>query len=106
MNDTFATFGEQLARDLEAAAQRYHVKSDDHDILDYEAAGILEAVRSFRENRGSGANSVESTLLGEWGRHTRSKEPELTKRALEFYRMIAEEKKTAEPGATDNPDDA
>ncbi|HEU5072700.1 MAG TPA: hypothetical protein VFU02_00970 [Polyangiaceae bacterium] len=81
-------FGERLASDLAAAAKRYHVKSDQHDILEYESASVRAYVAWLVCGVLVPTQLRESVLLGEWGRGCPWEERELLLRVSEFYREI------------------
>ena len=81
-------FGERLASDLDAAAARYHVKSDQRDILDYESATVRAYVALLGHGAPVPSNLRESVLLGAWGGGYPWDERELLQRASEFYRGL------------------
>lgn len=82
-------FGERLAGDLAVAATRYHVKSDQNDILAYESATVRAYVAWLVCLAPIPSQLRESVLLGDWGRGCPWEEPELLLRVSEFYREIA-----------------
>lgn len=92
-----AAFGERLAGDLAYAAARYHVKSDQRDILGYESATVQAYVAWITRGVPVPTNLRESVLLGEWGRGHRWEEQELLQRTSEFYRKLQEQGVSTEP---------
>jgi hypothetical protein len=81
-------FGECLASDLDAAAARYHVKSDQRDILGYESATVRAYLALLAHGAPVPSNLRQSMLLGAWGRDYPWDERELPQRASEFYRGL------------------
>ena len=77
--------GLALASELKELSRRYDPRSDDHDILTYESIGIAELIYGMKEGKEPNEKWKESVLLGEWGKHTRQKIPEMTKKVEEFY---------------------
>lgn len=84
------SFGERLSRDLHVAAMRYHVKSDQHDILGYEAGTVDLYLAWLLRGEPVPEDFRESTLLGEWGRRYSWDDVELLHRTAEFYRHVEE----------------
>ncbi len=80
--------GSRLVSDVQKEASRYHVKSDDHDIYDWEAAILSEHLKAKEEGREPISNLRESALLGEWGMRTQIKNPELLERVRAFYTLL------------------
>lgn len=95
-----AALGERLASDLAAAAERYHVKSDQRDILGYESAIVQAYVAWLTRAAPVPENLRESALLGTWGRGHRWEERELVQRTSEFYRELLAYGVSVEPGET------
>lgn len=91
-----AAFGERLASDLASAAARYHVKSDQRDILGYESATVHAYVAWITRGVPVPTNLRESVLLGAWGRGHRWEE-QLLQRTSEFYRKLQERGVSTEP---------
>ncbi|HEY6728345.1 MAG TPA: hypothetical protein VI197_30250 [Polyangiaceae bacterium] len=87
--EALAAFGERLASDLATAAARYHVKSDQRDILGYESATVQAYVAWIERALPVPEHLRESVLLGAWGRgHAWDGELDLVRRASEFYREL------------------
>ena len=80
--------GIKLASDIQKEASRYHVKSDDHDIYDWEAAILLEHMKAKEEGREPIPNLRDSALLSEWGQRMQTQNPELSRRVREFYTVL------------------
>ncbi len=88
MNDmgAFLAASLALADRLETAAHRYDARSDDHEVLGYEAAIIREKAAAISERRLPRRDLSESTLLSPWGRLTVSKEREIAEAVVRFHR--------------------
>ena len=86
--DEIKTIGTRLANDVQKEASRYHVKSDDHDIYDWEAAILSEHLKAKEEGRDPIPNLRESALLSEWGMRMQVKNPELFERVREFHNLL------------------
>ena len=80
--------GTKLASDVQKEASRYHVKSDDHDIYDWEAAILLEHLKAKDEGREPILNLRDSALLSEWGQRMQAQNPDLSQRVREFYKLL------------------
>lgn len=84
-------FGERLSKDLQARAERYNVRSDLHDILNYESLTVDAYLRLLTRAEPVPADRRQSVLLGEWGRaYEPWDEPDLIARTTEFYRLLQE----------------
>jgi len=86
------TTGYALIYDLNREAKNYDPRSDDHDILGYEAISIRAHLDELEERKEIEEKWKKSTLLSDWGKSTRNKLPELTKRIEDFYTMYSESK--------------
>ena len=75
----------ELSRESEALSENFHVKSDQHDILGYEAAVL--AARSQHLDTGGGVqeNLRESILLGARGGALAGEMPEFAARVASFH---------------------
>lgn len=92
--EIFAEKSLALAERLEVLSRKYHIKSDDHDILGYEAASIREKLVAKTENRIVRSPLMLSTLLSEWGRSTALQYPEIAEEVRSFHRDIESIEKT------------
>lgn len=92
--EIFAEKSFALAERLEVLSRKYHIKSDDHDILRYEAESIREKTLAKAENRTARSHLMISTILSEWGRSTALKESEIAEEARSFHRDIESYEKT------------
>ena len=87
MNIDLVNLGEKLTADLHSAAKKFDPRSDDCDILEYEALAVEIRLREIDGLTEKDTDRRESSLLSDWGAHTRAKIPELTDRVREFYRL-------------------
>lgn len=78
--------GLKLVADLETAAENYHVKSDHHEILRWEASIVKAKLQHLQDRAALPENLCESCLLGEWGRRVQDDLPELAERVMNFHR--------------------
>ncbi len=76
--------GERLANDLERLAEMYHIKSDQHVILSYEASGVRSMASSLGQGSECKYDLLESNLLSEWGNILASEQPEIFDRVRRF----------------------
>lgn len=95
LEDDFAKRGRELAEELEQLSKNYHVKSDDHEILGYEAACVNARVALVTLGLAIPANLQESPLLGPWGRHLRPTMPAVANKVALFYEEF---RRVSEPG--------
>lgn len=77
--------GKALAADLHTAAKKFDPRSDDCDILEYEAAAVEMRLNEMEGIPAGDSRLRESTLLSTWGLHTRPKVPDLVDRVTQFY---------------------
>ena len=83
--------GKILAFDLLESSGKYHIKSDDCDILGYEAGTVKMIVESNFNHELIKSQIEKSCLMGKWGTETRKKEIEIVKRVNEFYKLMLDE---------------
>ena len=82
--------GRQLLKEIRRLAGKYHIKSDAHEILSYEAEimdCLLECLAEGQVVRNAGQESV---ILSSWGRSLSREEPQIVEAAERFYRSIEE----------------
>lgn len=77
-----------LAKSLAKEAARYHVKSDQHEILGYESATVAAYAKELLGGEPVSAHLRESTLLGQWGRGYRWDNEELVTQTALFYQKL------------------
>jgi hypothetical protein len=77
--------GRDLARESEALSRSFHVKSDQHDILGYEAAVLAARSQYLETGETIQGNLRESVLLGAWGRALASEMPQFAERVAHFH---------------------
>jgi len=80
-----ASIGASLAAELDQLSAQYHVKSDEHDILSWEADIIRAKSKDILENCGLSDNLRESTLLSAWGESLANKIPNVANKARDFH---------------------
>lgn len=82
--------GVRLAADLDAASERYHVKSDQRTILEYESAAVTAYARFLAYGTPVADNLKASALLGEWGQSHAWEESDLLRRTAAFHAALRE----------------
>lgn len=82
--------GEILSRDLDVESTKYHVKSDQYDILGFESAEILRISKSIESDQVDKFMLSQSTLLSSWGTMLKDEVPNLMLRVKQ-YRKLCEE---------------
>ena len=82
-----ANLGLSLAEDLLAEANKYHVKSDKHEILCYESAGVRGMSDELLNGDSYRYDLIESTLLSDWGCTFANEIPSLYERVRCFRRL-------------------
>ncbi|MNZ91793.1 hypothetical protein D3C78_1107880 [compost metagenome] len=80
-----ANIGASLVVELDRLSAQYHVKSDEHDILSWEADIIRAKSKDILENCGLNDNLKESTLLSAWGESLAKKIPNIANKARDFH---------------------
>lgn len=80
-----ANIGASLAVELDQLSAQYHVKSDEHDILSWEADIIRAKSKDILESCGLNDSLKESTLLSAWGENLAKKIPRITNKAKDFH---------------------
>lgn len=81
----FKKRGLDLAEELRRLSKNYHVKSDEHDILEYEAACVEARVEFISTGTAIPENLQESPLLVQWGSRLRAIMPAVFARVESFY---------------------
>lgn len=79
-----AAAGIALASELDILATRYHVKSEDHDILSWEADILRAKSTDAVDDCGLSENLKESVLLSDWGARLASQIPAFAARVRDF----------------------
>ncbi|MDQ8209756.1 hypothetical protein QEH52_19715 [Coraliomargarita sp. SDUM461003] len=103
MNSDIIKEGRKLVCLLEKKSEEFHVKSDQHDILGYEAAILNARIDFVEKKKAMPENLRESTLLGSWGASYYSEEWQGLKNTVRaFYTKIPTEPET-EPDGTGQP---
>ncbi|HEY6527055.1 MAG TPA: hypothetical protein VIZ65_00050 [Cellvibrionaceae bacterium] len=82
-----------LGDEIVQLAAQYHVKSDEHDILPWEADIIRAKSKDLVENCGRIENIKESTLLSAWGSSLAAKIPNVVDRAKYFHASYSNARK-------------
>ena len=80
-----ANIGASLAAELDQLSEQYHVKSDEHNILSWEADIIRAKTKDILEGCGLSDNLRESTLLSAWGESLVKEIPDIAKKARNFH---------------------
>lgn len=80
-----ADTGASLAVEIDQLAARYHVKSDEYDILSWEADIIRAKSKDVLENCGLIENLRESTLLSTWGANLAESIPNIANKVRDFH---------------------
>lgn len=88
-----ADIGASLATELDQLAAQYHVKSDEYDILSWEADIIRAKSKDALENCGLIENLRESTLLSAWGANLAKRIPNIASRTRDFHASYNSAKK-------------
>lgn len=94
-----------LKEKLRQAEEKYHVKSDDHDIFGYELGNIERIAKNLHNRRLVNKYIDDSTLLSAWGQHTRKKEPALTEEISSLYSKLKNAQESTASQSTSRPDD-
>ncbi|MCZ4324571.1 hypothetical protein [Pseudomonas anguilliseptica] len=80
-----ADTGASLAVEIDQLAAQYHVKSDEYDILSWEADIIRAKSKGALENCGLVENLRESTLLSTWGANLAESIPNIANKVRDFH---------------------
>jgi hypothetical protein len=83
--ESFVKSSERLATDLLAASERYHIRSDQRDILAYEAATVHAHLALIAQGTPVPDHLRASALLGKWGADHQWQDTELCMRVSAFY---------------------
>lgn len=76
--------GLKLALELEQLSKQYHVKSDKHEILGYEAHAIRGMAEEISRGDKPSFELLESTLLSDWGSQLSNELPDAFTRVKAF----------------------
>ena len=87
--EELSELGVLLAAELDQLATKYHVKSDEHEILVWEADIIREKSKDVLLRFGLSENLKESTLLSSWGMTLANKIPKITEKVKFFHSQYA-----------------
>ncbi|WP_143704021.1 MULTISPECIES: DUF3105 domain-containing protein [Luteimonas] len=80
--------GEALVRSLESGAAAYHVKSDAHEILLWEAAVVAARVVQLRTGATPSPALATSVIASAWSHDLALREPALLARVAHFHRAF------------------
>ena len=86
--ESLVRLGEQLHSDLSQQAKQYHVKSDAHEVLSWEAVGIATLIQALRDQSPLSEAQTESDLLSDWGKQLHFAHPELADRVSQFRLLV------------------
>lgn len=86
--------GRMLAGELERRANNYHVKSDKHEILAWEAVGVRRMAEQLLGMEECTFDLASSDLFSSWGENLVLDEPELSKKVELFREEFAKCKNT------------
>ncbi|XPF95263.1 hypothetical protein ACM9HF_04415 [Colwellia sp. RE-S-Sl-9] len=86
--------GESLAEELEAHSNKYHVKSDKHEILAWEAVGVRGMAQQLLDLVKCTYELESSALFSSWGESLVFEEFELSEKVKLFRKKYAEFKNT------------
>ena len=85
-----ASEGLLLAAELAAWSETFHTKSDQCDILGYEAIRVREMAEALLAGSPDSQISIESTLFGPWGRSFAWGREDLLQKAKAFRETYAQ----------------
>jgi hypothetical protein len=88
--ESLIDLGSQLARDLEALAKEYHVKSDKHEILLWEASIVDAEVNRMKYGTEIIPNLQSSILFSQWDESLAEAIPEIAARVRVFHAAFNE----------------
>ena len=88
-----ASFGASLAAELDQLSAQYHIKSDEHNVLSWEADIIRAKTKDALENCGLSDYLRESTLLSAWGESLAKKIPDIANKVRDFHAIYSSVKK-------------
>ena len=77
--------GNRLVKALEVLSRQFHVKSDQHDILLYEAAIIQGKVCFLEKGVMPASHLIDSSLLGDWGTALAKAQHTLSEEVAQFH---------------------
>lgn len=89
-----AETGKILASELDELSRDYHVKSDQHEILIWEADILRAKAQDLIENCGLSENLQASTLISKWGDSLAKKIPVIANKVNSFHKEYASIKNT------------
>ncbi|MEZ8689232.1 hypothetical protein AB6D53_16495 [Vibrio splendidus] len=84
-NIEFVESGNVLAIELDRLACDYHVKSDQHEILKWEADILRAKSKDLIENCGLTEHLKSSALISKWGCKLANQIPEVATKVKEFH---------------------
>lgn len=85
--------GYDLALELRFKANEYHIKSDNHVILFYEAATVENEVKDLINGTEVPEHLKKSTLLSLWGRSLAPQIPDIAKQVRAFHDVYKKARK-------------
>ncbi|ACA88156.1 hypothetical protein [Shewanella woodyi] len=77
--------GNKLAEEIDRLACDYHIKSDQHEILKWEASILWAKSKDLIEDCGLLETLKDSTLLSKWGSYLVKEIPEVAIKVEEFH---------------------
>ena len=89
-----AEAGKILATELDDLSKGYHVKSDQHEILIWEADILRAKAQDLIESCGLSENLQDSTLISKWGESLAKKIPLIATKVSSFHKEYASIKNT------------
>ena len=78
-------FANILAIEVDRLAGDYHVKSDQHEILKWEADILRAKAKDLSEGCGLGEHLRDSALISKWGCNLANEIPEVATKVKEFH---------------------
>ncbi|MCP4322305.1 MAG: hypothetical protein GY787_10740 [Alteromonadales bacterium] len=84
-NIELSEYGNKLAEEIDRLACDYHVKSDQHEILKWEADILRAKSKDLVEGGGLLENLKDSTLISKWGCKLANEIPEVATKAKEYH---------------------
>jgi hypothetical protein len=93
-NVELSKIGNILAAELDKLSALYHVKSDQHEILIWEADILRAKAQDLIEKCGLNENLNDSTLISKWGGGLATSIPEIANRVKEFHEQYNSAKST------------
>ncbi|VAW82096.1 hypothetical protein MNBD_GAMMA12-91 [hydrothermal vent metagenome] len=89
--------GKSLANDLENISEKYHSKSNQHEILQWESVGVRGMTSQLLNSEECTYKLLSTQLLREWGEKLISDNTELSERVFSFrqsYSYFVDSNKT------------